>query len=176
MRIIRFITVFFIVAFVGSARPAFTAGDRQATAEEVVAKVREAVALLSREGENGLANFRKLQSPFVWKDSYVFVADCERGIILAHPYQPEREGRPIAAGPTYAGVTAAERASAQCAAARRPGGGWWAYRFPEPGTPNVVRKVSYLLMVPGRRWIAGAGVYDATTPIKDFEAITGASH
>jgi cytochrome c len=176
MRMIRIVLVFLIITFVGVSRLAVSGEGRQATAEEVVAKVREAVALLSREGEKGLANFREPQSSFVWKDSYVFVADCERGIILAHPYQPEREGSLIAAGPTYAGVTAAERASAQCEAARQPGGGWWAYRFPKPGTTNVVRKVSYLLMVPGSRWIAGAGVYDATTPIKDFEAITGTSH
>jgi cytochrome c len=163
MRMIRIVLVFLIITFVGVSRLAVSGEGRQATAEEVVAKVREAVALLSREGEKGLANFREPQSSFVWKDSYVFVADCERGIILAHPYQPEREGSLIAAGPTYA-------------AARQPGGGWWAYRFPKPGTSNAVRKVSYLLMVPGSRWIAGAGVYDATTPIKNFEAITGASH
>lgn len=156
-------------------QPAHSAESEQATAKEAVAKVREAVALLSREGEKGLAAFRKQKPPFVWKDSYVFISDCARGTILAHPYQPAREGEPIAAGPTYAGVTAAERAAAQCKAALRPGGGWYAYSFARPGTSDIVRKVSYLLKVPGSGWIAGAGVYDAKTPIEDFEKLTEAS-
>ena len=150
-------------------------GER-ATAEEVVDKVKQAAAVLAEEGEAGLASFRGPRSPYIWKDTYVFVSDCDRGIVLAHPFQPEREGKPIADGATYGGVTAAERAEAQCAAARRPGGGWWAYRFPEPGGAELVRKVSYLLLVPGRSWIVGAGVYDETTPIEEFEPVSRAAH
>jgi hypothetical protein len=30
-------------------------------------------------------------------------------------------------------------------------------------------------MVPGRSWGVGAGVYDETTPIEEFEAVTGAA-
>ena len=174
MRMIQFVSIFLAATLVGTFWHARSAEGDRATAAEAVAKVREAVALLSKEGEDGLAVFRKSKSRFVWKDSYVFVTDCERGIILAHQYPPERVGKPIAAGPTYAGVTAAERAAAQCAAALRPGGGWWEYRFPEPGTQNIARKVSYLLTVPGKTWVVGAGVYDSTTPIEDFEKITKA--
>jgi cytochrome c len=174
MRMIRFISIFLAATFVGAFWEAYSAEPGRATADEVVARVREAVVLLSNEGEQGLAALRKPASHFVWKDSYVFVADCESGIILANPYQLEREGKPIAAGATYAGVTAAERAAAQCAAAHRPNGGWWAYRFPEPGTQKIIRKVSYLLMVPGTNWLVGAGVYDATTSIEDLETATEA--
>lgn len=174
MRITRFVSVLIAATVAGAFWNARSAEREHATAEEVVARVREAAALLAKEGEQGLAALRKPNAPFVWKDSYVFVADCDRGIILANPYQPKREGKPIAAGPTYAGVSAAERAAAQCEAALRPDGGWWAYRFPEPGTQNIVRKVSYLLTVPGSRWIVGAGVYDSTTPIEEFEKKTKA--
>ena len=58
---------------------------------------------IAEAGEAGLARFRGKGSDYVWKDTYVFVSDCDRSILLAHPILPEREGQPIAAGPTYGG-------------------------------------------------------------------------
>ena len=72
-------------------------------------------------------------------------------------------------------MTAAQRAEAQCAAARKPGGDWWAYNFSRPGATRPTRKVSYMMMVPGRTWLVGAGVYDRNTPIEQFEAISRAA-
>jgi cytochrome c len=176
MRSIRLGLALSLVAFgVLSAATLAAAEGERATAEEVVHKVKQAATVLAEEGEAGLTSFRGPQSSYVWKDTYVFVSDCDRGIILANPFQPEREGKRIADGPTYGGVTAAARAEAQCAAARQPGGGWWIYPFPGPGRAEPVRKVSYVLMVPGRPWIVGAGVYDETTPIEEFEAVSRAA-
>lgn len=160
-----------LTAFAASASAADAKGAR-ATAREVVEKVREAAAYLTRTGEPGLKAFRGRSSRYVWKDTYVFVSDCRRGVILAHPFQPEREGKRIADGPTYGGMTAAQRAEAQCAAARKPGGGWWAYKFSHPGSDKPVRKVSYMVMVSGRSWLVGAGVYDETTPMEAFEKLS----
>ena len=69
-----------------------------ASPAEVVAKVREAAALLGLQGAAGLATLQNRDGPFVFKDSYVFASDCGSGILLAHPVQPERNGQPIAAG------------------------------------------------------------------------------
>ena len=44
------------------------------TPEEVIAKVREAAAQLGKEGQAGLAAFEAEGSPFIWKDTYVFVS------------------------------------------------------------------------------------------------------
>jgi cytochrome c len=160
-----------LAAIAATASAADGKGDR-ATAREVVEKVREAAAYLKRTGVPGLKAFHGKSSRYVWKDSYVFVSDCDRGVILAHPFQPKREGKRIADGPTYGGMTAAQRAEAQCAAARKPGGGWWAYKFSHPGSDKPVRKVSYMVMVSGRPWLVGAGVYDETTPIEAFEKLS----
>ena len=169
-----------VAAFVvlAAGAPAAIADDmthEHATAQEAVAKVRAAVALLEKKGEAGLKEFHGT-SPFVWKDSYVFVSNCDTGIIMANPLQPDRQGKPIADGPTYGGVTAAQRAEEQCATARKPGGGWWAYTFAHPGTSKPTRKVSYMTMVPGHPWLVGAGVYDDTTPLEKFEAVSRATH
>jgi len=147
-----------LAAFAASASAADAKGAR-ATAREVVEKVREAAAYLTRTGAPGLKAFRGRSSRYVWKDTYVFVSDCKRGVILAHPFQPEREGKRIADGPTYGGMT-------------EPGGGWWAYKFSHPGSDKPVRKVSYMVMVSGRSWLVGAGVYDETTPMEEFEKMS----
>ncbi|MFO1070248.1 MAG: cache domain-containing protein [Geminicoccaceae bacterium] len=156
-----------------AALPAQAAGT--ATPQEVVEKVRAAAALLASEGEAGLAQFQGPGSAWVWKDSYVYVSSCETGRLLAHPTQPARQGQPIADGPTYGGVTAAEREKGQCAAAARPGGGWYAYPFPKPGSDAPSRKVSYLVTVPGQAMIVGAGVYDETTSEAELEAVSAAA-
>ena len=114
-----------------------------ATPAEVAAKVREAAALLAEQGRSGLATIKDRNGPFVFKDSYVFASDCGSGMLLAHPIPTERNGQPIAAGAAYGGVSATDRAKAQCAVGTAPGGGWFAYPFPKPGAAEPSRKVSY---------------------------------
>ena len=157
----------------GRAAPQATARQDHATPEEVVAKVREAARYLAETGEKGLARFKGKGSEYVWKDTYVFVSDCDKRTTVAHPTMPERDGRPIAQGPTYGGVTAAQRADEQCAAARKSGGGWFAYPFPKPGEGRPSRKVTYMLAVPGTPYAVGAGVYDETAKVEDLDRLAG---
>jgi signal transduction histidine kinase len=164
-----------VLAWLGAAGAGPARAADAATPAEVVAQVRAAAALLAEQGEAGLALMQERDGRFVFKDSYVFVSDCGSRNLLAHPIQPERNGQPIAAGPAYAGVTAAERAEGQCAVGTRPGGGWYAYPFPKPGATEPARKVSYLLPVPGTSWIVGAGVHDETDTIEALTRISDAA-
>jgi hypothetical protein len=165
-----------ILAFamlLGPAGALQAAGPGHATPEEVVGKVREAARYLAEAGGEGLARFKGKGSEYVWKDTYVFVSDCNKRTIVAHPTMPERDGKPIAAGPAYGGVTAAQRADAQCEAARKPGGGWFEYPFPKPGEEQPSRKVTYMLAVPGTPYVVGAGVYDETVTLEQLRAVSG---
>jgi hypothetical protein len=56
-----------------------------ATAQEVVAKVREAASTLSKTGD--LAQFNQNPSQWVWKDSYIFVFDCDKNLQVASSHQ-----------------------------------------------------------------------------------------
>ena len=67
--------------------------QEKAVAQEVVQKVLEAAKSLSQSGEAGLAQFDKSESPSVWKDAYVFVFDCAKGTIAAHPFRPDLIGK-----------------------------------------------------------------------------------
>ena len=65
-------------------------GQDKATAQEVLAKVREAASTLSKTGD--LAQFNQKQGPWVWKDTYIFVVDCDKKLEVAHPIKPELVG------------------------------------------------------------------------------------
>src|SRR5256885_8932139 len=62
-------------------------GQEKATAQEVVATVRKAAGTLSKTGD--LTAFKQKHAPWVWKDTYVFVIDCDKNLIAAHPIRSE---------------------------------------------------------------------------------------
>lgn len=153
------------------------AEDAQATPEEAIVKVRAAAAHLAEHGEAGLATFDKADSPFVWKDSYVFVFDCPGDVIAAHPVAESR-------GASISGLRGGDGGAfgiALCAAAEKPGGSWAEYRWRRPagetGTDDLayggdyVRKVSYMLAVEGTPYQVGAGIFDQTTSLEDLDAL-----
>jgi|SRR5712692_3258504 len=80
------ILVALAVAFLIVALPSVAVGQEKATAEEVVAKVREAASTLSKTGD--LAQFKQKQGPWVWKDTYIVVHDCDKKLIAAAARKP----------------------------------------------------------------------------------------
>ncbi len=49
----------------------------KATPQEIHDKVLEAATYLSKAGKDGLAEFSKSKGKFVWKDSRVWVTECD---------------------------------------------------------------------------------------------------
>src|SRR5205807_10123529 len=122
------ILVVLAVVFLIVAVPSVAVSQDKATAQEVVAKVKEAASALSKTGD--LAQFNQKQSPWVWKDTYIFAVDCDKKVIAAHPIKPELIGQDIMSlkdtnGNTFLG--------ASCEATKRPSGVWVEYWWPKPG-------------------------------------------
>jgi hypothetical protein len=160
-----------LAAVAGSA-----AADDGVTPEEVIAKVREAAAWLGKEGKAGLSSFEGEGSPFIWKDTYVFVLDCAADVIPAHAVPASRgvriSGLEDAAGKFYG--------KDMCAAAGKPGGSWAEYVWPKPveGADGAVvyskeayRKVSYMLAVEGQPYQVGAGIYNDPMSLAELDAL-----
>jgi signal transduction histidine kinase len=155
--------------------PALSA-EETATPQEIIAKVQEAAALLAETGEAGLATFDTAESPFVWKDSYIFVYDCGADLIVAHPVTSK--GQPIS---SFEDINGVPFGLELCKAAEIPGGSWTEYAWPRPvkeegadqlayaETPS--RKVSYMLDVEGQPYQVGAGRFDETTSVDDLNAL-----
>ena len=171
----RRLTVALTTAAVLAWAPAGFADDT-ATPEEVITKVRAAADYLEQNGKSGLETFNKADSPFIWKDAYVFVFDCAAGIAdIAHPVASIRN-RKVATDKDAAGNVVGPE---MCEAAKRPGGGWEEYKWWKPvKSPNgkivgyekkVSRKVSYMLSVRGQPYEVGAGVYNNTLTVAELD-------
>lgn len=142
-----------------------SAAQDQVSPQELVSKVHEAASMLAKSGEAGLADFDKKPGPWGWKDTYVFVVDCAKGVMVAHP-KADLIGKPLTSLRDVKGNPAFELL---CAATQNPNGVWVEYWIPKPGEKEGSRKVSYGLAVAGTSYVAGAGIFDAQTPIAQLE-------
>jgi len=175
---IRHLTIAFVLVAVLAWLAPQTAAEEAATPQEVIAKVKEAAAYLAKNGKSGLKTFDSAESPYVWKDTYVFVYDCAAGLAdVAHPVPASKEHKIAADKDATGRVTGPE----MCMAAARPGGGWVEYMWWKPvkgeGTEQLVyakkisRKVTYMLSVEGQPYEVGAGVYNDTLTVEDLNAL-----
>jgi len=153
------------------------AGDA-ATPQEVIAKVREAAAYLEKNGAGGLKTFDTADSPYVWKDTYVFVFNCEAGLAdVATPLATAKEQK-VAIDKDATGRIIGP---GLCKAAERPGGSWFEYMWWKPtrieGAPQLthaeetLRKVSYMLQVKNQPFQVGAGIYNDTATVAELDAM-----
>jgi cytochrome c len=153
------------------------AGQEKASAQEIVSKVQQAATTLAKSatapaGEASLTQFNQKDSPWVWKDTYVFVLDCSKNTIAAHPIKPELVGKDI----TTMTDTKGNRFFGQlCAATQKPSGVWVEYWWPKPGEKEGSRKISYAQQADNTSYVVGAGIYDDKATIADLEKLTSAT-
>jgi cytochrome c len=144
--------------------------QEQAAPEEVVAKVREAAATLAKTRD--LAQFNRKQGPWVWKDTYVFVHDCDKKVVAAHPMRPERIGKDLASVKDARGRRIFPDVQRLCREARQPSGIWVEYWWPKPGEKQDSRKVTYFEAAKGTPYIVGAGIYDEQQTAAELQKLT----
>lgn len=153
------------------ALPLVAMGQGHATAEEVVAKVREAAATLSKTGD--LTPFTKKDGPWVWKDTYAFVNDCDKKVVAANIVRPDQVGQDFGLIKDTRGKTLYPDREAYCNAAKKPSGNWIEYWWPKPGQKEGSRKVSFYLHAKGTPYVVGAGVYDDKASIAELSKLSG---
>lgn len=157
------------MAFLSAALSSVAVGQDHATAQEVVAKVRDAAGALSKTGD--LAQFNQKQGPWVWKDTYIFVVDCDKRVEAAHPIKPELIGTDIASIKDTKGKIVYP--DSFCNEARKASGVWIEYWWPKPGEKEGSRKVAYNLGVKGTAYVVGAGVYDDKASVTELSKLSG---
>jgi len=136
-----------------------------ATPQEVIQKVKEAAAYLSKKGEAGLAEFNKKGTKWVWKDTYIFVYRCDKGVVAAHPIKPKLVGKNLMGLKDIKGNMLFVQL---CDASKNPKGGWVEYWWPKPGEKKPSRKISYILQVPGQPYQVAAGIYNDKISVDDL--------
>lgn len=143
--------------------PAIARDDREsANPAEVIARVQDAASLLAAQGTTGFDVLRDPKSEFMWKDTYVFVVNCDADEVMANPAFPERQGGDIKQHTDYNGY---HYGRDLCALATKPQGGWIEYTWPRPGGGEPSRKISYVTSVEGLPYQLGAGIYNETVSL-----------
>lgn len=148
------------------------AADGIATADEAVTKVRAAARFLHEKGASGYADFNNKDGRWVWKDSYVFVFDCRKDRMMAHPLRPDLVGRPIMQIADNSGKLIFKEL---CKAGAEPRGGWVEYLWQKPGAGQLSRKLTYSLAADisfSTGIQLGAGIYDEKVPLADLKQVT----
>jgi cytochrome c len=158
------------VAVLNIALCTVAVGQDHATAQEVVSKVREAASTLAKTGD--LAQFNQKQGPWVWKDSYIFVLNCDKMTQAAHPLRPDLRGTEISSIKDPKGNAIFPNPKDVCEAARKPSGTWVEYSWAKPGEKVGSRKVSYLLSAKGTPYVVAAGVYDDKASIAELSKLS----
>ena len=144
----------------------------KATAQEVVAKVREAASTLSKTGD--VAQFNQKQSPWVWKDTYVFVENCDKKAVAANPLHPDIVGKELMSiKDAKSGKSLYPDPESFCKRVQeKPSGVWTEYWWPKPGEKEASRKVSYHLAAKGTPYVVSAGVYDDKATIAELSKLS----
>ncbi len=139
------LVILFAFAFAGSG-----VAKERATAEECVAKVKEAAKLIQDIGlEAALKIINDLNGPFIWKDSYVLVFDDKEAKMLAFR-DPAIIGKPFI---NYKDANGRLIFREMIDIAKTQGDGWVTY------TISATPKTTYVLKVPGEKLVAAAGYY-----------------
>ena len=142
------------------------AGER-ATPQEVFDKVLAAAGVLESLGEEGLSAFNDPKGEFVWKDSYVYVMDCEKGVILAHP-SPKARG--LSADTIKCKKTGRLVLKEACGM-MNPKGFWLEYWWPMPGTDVPVRKIAFVIPAGNTPYQVAAALTGNDTKLEDLNKL-----
>jgi cytochrome c len=158
------------MALVNVALSTVAVGQDKATPQEVIAKVHEAASTLSKTSD--LEQFNQKTSPWVWKDTYIFVLNCEKMTQAAHPLRPDLRGTEISSIKDPKGNSIFPHPKAVCEAAGKPSGTWAEYWWAKPGEKEGSRKVSYLLGAKGTPYVVAAGIYDEKATIAELSKLS----
>jgi cytochrome c len=161
-----------VVALFSIALSTVAVGQDHATAQEVIAKVREAASTLSKTGN--VAQFNEKQGPWVWKDTYIFIQDCDKKVMAAHPIKPEMIGQDITSvKDAKTGKSIYPDSTAYCKMVQdSPSGVWGDYWWPKPGATEPSRKITYHLSAKGTSYIVNAGIYSDTATVKELSKLS----
>lgn len=145
------------------------AQSSKATPQDILQKVHEAASALTKSGGSDLSQFDNPKGPWVFKDTYVYVLNCKKGTVAAHPFVPKLIGSNIFAEHDVKGNYMGPQA---CQAAKKPEGGWIEYWFPKPHQKQASRKVAFAYHASGTPFVAVAGMYSENLTVAKLDNMT----
>ncbi|MBW1722930.1 MAG: cache domain-containing protein [Deltaproteobacteria bacterium] len=156
MRIKMFVFSLFLVIGTGFSGSAMA--ETKATADECVAKCKEGAQMVNQLGLDAtLVKINERHGPFVWKDTYIFAIDIDKGTVIAHPIKPKLIGKKLVG---IKDVNGKMFFAEFLKIAKSSGEGWVSYMWPKPGEKKPSPKKTYVYRVPGLSVALLAGIYE----------------
>lgn len=142
----------------------------KATPQEVYQKVIEAAQFLSQSGVKGLKEFENPRGKFVWKDTFVWVTECEKNYCLPTPKSQDlglnlSQMKCHQTGKLYILSLCDDMAA-------HPEGAWVEHWQPKPGFNTPQRKVSFMAPVPDSPYQVVSEVFDDATSLEELNKIS----
>lgn len=145
--------------------------QEEATTEELYQLVLKAVPVIEKLGEEGLEAFKDPKGEFVVKKTYAFVLDCSTMTMAAHPVAKllgislydTTDQNPDPAKVKHHGRE-------MCSFSKNPNGGWLDFYYKDNTSNEIVRKIGFVLGVPGSKYTVVATVPDETSNIDELNA------
>lgn len=132
----------------------------RATASELVALVKDAAALIEKEGEAAFPEFRRKPGKYFMGETYLFAYDLD-GNRVFHAVEPQTEGKNFIDLKDAGGKPIIKMFIDTTSG--NDGEGWTHYLWPKPDTVFPSWKSSFLKRVKapsGKIYIVGCGIYD----------------
>jgi hypothetical protein len=154
--------------FAAASQPETVTG--RATPQEAYQKVSDAAQFLKNAGAKGLKEFESPTGRFVWKDTFVWVTECERNYCLPTPRSRDiglnlSQMKCHQTGKLYVLSLCDDIAT-------HPEGAWVEHWQPRPGFDQPQRKLSFMMPVPGSPYQVAADVFDETTTMEQLNKIS----
>ena len=124
--------------------------------------VRDASALLEKQGETSFDEFKKKGSKWFYDDAYVFVIDLN-GHVYVNPSRPELVGKKQIDLRDLVGKQFIKSFIKETTGYTSKQEGWSHYVWYKPGEENAMWKTSYVKLVKapsGKEYIVGSGLYN----------------
>ncbi len=144
----------------------------KATPAEVYEMVLKAAEVIEQLGEEGLSAFMQ-KGEFTWKDSYVFVFNCSKLELAAHP-----NNKLIGLNMSKLWDKNKDKSKRKlhvvelCQRSTNPNGAWVEYYWEKLGETEPARKISFIIKVPGQPYEVSAGIYDDSMTLEELQALT----
>jgi len=165
MKTMKWVPVMLVVltlVFTANAYP-----QEGTTFDVIITKVRLAARVIEEKGAAGLGEFNKSDGPWVWADTYIFIYNCDAGIIAAHPNNDligVKLDTLVDVKGTYLGLNL-------CDTSKLEKGGFTEYWWEKLGEAEPSRKITYIYQVPGQPYQVGAGIYEPDISLADLESL-----
>jgi len=151
--------LFICVSNAQSNKDEEAAKQEGATKDECIQKCKEAAQFIMVKGvDEAIQLINKKDSPFIWKDSYVFLMDIKTKLIKAHPFVPEIVDNPRIID--FKDQNGKFLIHEFAYTAKKDGEGWVQYFWPKPGAKIYSFKNTFVYKVPGTNIATLAGIYE----------------